>query len=69
MTNGTSNPGNKHCTHDWRITDTLISRTDGPGENPTFNLKCRRCGAETKARGRNALKALSARVPLGTGLG
>jgi len=66
---GTSNPGNKHCPHDWRIVDTTINQMYGPDRNPTFSLKCRVCGAERTAQGQDALKKLSARAPLGTGLG
>ena len=66
---GTSSPGNKHCTHDWRIVDTTINPMHGPDKNPTFSLKCRTCGAETQAQGQTALKQLSNRTPVGTGLG
>jgi len=66
---GTSAPGNKHCTHDWRIVDTLINRMHGPDKNPTFSLKCRLCGAEKQAQGQAALKQIVNQTPLGSGLG
>lgn len=69
MTNGTSNPGNKHCIHDWKIVDTLVNRMLGPEKNPAFSLKCRKCGAETRVEGQAALKSLSNGTPVGTGLG
>jgi len=72
MTNGTSDPGQtlgKQCQHDWRIVDTSINPMHGPEKNPTFRLKCRKCGAETQAKGQAALKSLSNRTPLGSGLG
>jgi len=67
---GTSDPGNKHCAHDWKIVDTLINQMYGPEKNPTFSLKCRRCGAEKKVMGHMALKGLVNNTsPLGSGLG
>lgn len=66
---GTSAPGDKGCTHDWRIVDTLINRMHGPDKNPTFNLKCRKCGAEKQVQGQAALKGLVNQAQLGTGLG
>lgn len=69
MTNGTSNPGDKHCPHDWRITDTLINRMYGPDKNPMFSLKCRKCGSEMQAQGQVALKRLVNRTPVGSSLG
>jgi len=66
---GTSEPGDKNCVHDWKIVDTLINHMHGPDKNPMFSLKCRKCGAETQAKGQDALKRLSTRAPLGSGLG
>jgi len=64
MTNGTSNPGNALCPHDWKIVDTYVDPMRSAAENPRFNLKCRKCGAERQVFGHTALREISNPTPL-----